>query len=100
MSVRRTAPSSPSRLSSAVLAGIVLLTLTACSAKDGPVDTPAEEEESIPVRTAPSTSGPAGPSIGTNGLIASEDEMRLSFKTGGIIRRLAVREGEIGRAHV
>jgi RND family efflux transporter MFP subunit len=97
MSVRRTAPSSPSRLSSAVLAGIVLLTLAACSAKDAPVDTPAEEEEAIPVRTAPSTSGPAGPSIGTNGLIASEDEMRLSFKTGGIIRRLAVREGDVVR---
>ena len=96
MSVHRTAPSSPSRLSARVLAGIILLTLTACSSKDAPVGTPVEAA-AIPVRTAPSTSGPAGPSIGTNGLIASEDEMRLSFKTGGIIRRVAVREGDVVR---
>ena len=91
MSVHRTAPSSPSRLSARVLAGIILLTLTACSSKDAPVGTPVEAA-AIPVRTAPSTSGPAGPSIGTNGLIASEDEMRLSFKTGGILQRIVVRE--------
>lgn len=96
MSVHRTAPPSPSRLSPRALVGIILLTLAACSSKDAPVDTPVEAA-AIPVRTAPSSSGPAGPSIGTNGLIASEREMRLSFKTGGIIRRVAVREGDVVR---
>ncbi|MBL8269545.1 efflux RND transporter periplasmic adaptor subunit [Steroidobacter sp.] len=46
------------------------------------------------VRTAPAVTGPAAPSIRTNGLLANEDEIRLSFKVGGVIRRLAVTEGE------
>jgi len=46
------------------------------------------------VRTAPAVSGPAAPSIRTNGLLANEDEIRLSFKVTGVIRRLSVTEGE------
>jgi len=33
-------------------------------------------------------------SLKTNGIVAARDEMRLSFKTGGIIRRIAVQEGQ------
>ncbi|WP_129776174.1 efflux RND transporter periplasmic adaptor subunit [Peristeroidobacter soli] len=46
------------------------------------------------VRTAPAVVGPAAPTIRTNGLLANEDEIRLSFKVGGVIRRLSVTEGE------
>jgi RND family efflux transporter MFP subunit len=46
------------------------------------------------VRTATATTGPAAPSIRTNGLLANEDEIRLSFKVGGVIRRLSVTEGD------
>jgi membrane fusion protein, multidrug efflux system len=46
------------------------------------------------VRTASAVTGPAAPSIRTNGLLANEDEIRLSFKVGGVIRRLSVTEGE------
>jgi RND family efflux transporter MFP subunit len=47
-----------------------------------------------PVRVAAATSGPAAPSIRTNGLLANKDEIRLAFKVGGVIRKLAVSEGE------
>jgi RND family efflux transporter MFP subunit len=50
--------------------------------------------EPAPVRVAEAVSGPAAPSIRTNGLLANEDEIRLSFKVGGVIRQLSVSEGE------
>jgi multidrug efflux system membrane fusion protein len=78
--------------------GFALLAMAGCSGKpaaDGAAD--AGDGGATAVRTEPATSGPAGPSIGASGLIASEDEMKLSFKTGGIIRRIAVREGDTVR---
>ncbi len=42
----------------------------------------------------PAIVGPAAPSIRTNGLLANEDEIRLAFKVGGVIRRLSVTEGD------
>lgn len=50
--------------------------------------------EPPPVRVVPAVNGPAAPSIRTNGLLANEDEIRLSFKVGGVIRYLNVTEGE------
>lgn len=47
-----------------------------------------------PVRVATAQAGPAAPSIRTNGILANKDEFRLSFKVGGVIKRLSVREGE------
>ena len=46
-----------------------------------------------PVRVAAATEGPAAPTIRTNGLLVNEDEIRLSFKVGGVIRRSGT-EGE------
>ena len=43
---------------------------------------------------AAATTGPAAPSIRTNGLLANKDEMRLAFKVGGVIKHLAAAEGE------
>jgi membrane fusion protein, multidrug efflux system len=60
-----------------------------CNSK-ATVETPAV----TPVRVATATNGPAAPSIRTNGLLANKDEIRLSFKVGGVIRKLAVSEGE------
>lgn len=54
-------------------------------------------ETGTPVRAALATSGPPLAAIDANGLVGSRDEMRLSFKTGGIIRRIAVQEGETVR---
>lgn len=55
------------------------------------------EATGTPVRTAVATQGPGVAAIAANGLVGSRDEMRLSFKTGGIVRRIAVREGEAVR---
>jgi RND family efflux transporter MFP subunit len=46
------------------------------------------------VRVVSVAEGPAAPAIRTNGLLFNEDEIRLSFKVGGVIKRLTVREGE------
>lgn len=53
-----------------------------------------EAPGATPVRVVAATTGPAAPSIRTNGLLANKDEIRLAFKVGGVIRRLAVSEGE------
>ena len=76
-----------------------LFVLTACTtfvagcnstAKDAPLPP-------TPVRVAVATAGPAAPSIRTNGVLANRDEIRLAFKVGGVIKHLAVTEGELVR---
>jgi multidrug efflux system membrane fusion protein len=47
-----------------------------------------------PVRVQPATTGPATPAIATNGVVATKDEMRLSFKTGGVIKAIRVHAGD------
>lgn len=70
------------------LLAIALLT-TGCSVK--PDDsTPS----ATPVRVAAAFEGPAAPAIRTNGLLANKDEIRLSFKIGGVIKNLTAREGD------
>lgn len=44
------------------------------------------------------TSGPAAPPILTSGVITTRDELKLSFKVAGIVRRIGVQEGEVVRA--
>jgi len=77
-----------------LLAALMAAALTACSSK-APAEAPAEP---TPVRAQAVASGPALPPIASNGVIASKDEMRLSFKVGGVIRRIAVRPGETVKA--
>ena len=61
-------------------------------------DTVDEKEAAgTSVRAAEATEGPAAAAIEANGLVGARDEMRLSFKTGGIVRRIAVQEGEAVR---
>jgi RND family efflux transporter MFP subunit len=67
----------------------VALAVTGCS---GTAEDAAES--ATLVRVAAATEGPAAPTIRTHGLLANEDEIRLSFKVGGVIRRLAVTEGQ------
>jgi multidrug efflux system membrane fusion protein len=54
--------------------------------------------EATPVRVEVATSGPAAPTISSNGIVASKDEMRLSFKVGGVIKAIHVEEGHAVRA--
>ena len=71
----------------ALLASAVLL--SAC-------ETESEATAPAPttVRVAAAVEGPAAPSIHTNGVLANRDEIRLSFKVGGVIRSISVREGQ------
>jgi RND family efflux transporter MFP subunit len=47
-----------------------------------------------PVRIQHASSGPAVPPIDTNGIVVTKHEMRLSFKLGGLVRRIHVQEGD------
>jgi RND family efflux transporter MFP subunit len=46
------------------------------------------------VRVAAATSGPAAPVIRTNGMLVNKDELKLSFKVGGVVSRISVQEGQ------
>jgi RND family efflux transporter MFP subunit len=66
-----------------------LLALAGCANDDAPA-----AEKPVPVRVATATTGPATPPIAATGTVASKAEMRLSFKLGGVIRRIAVEAGD------
>jgi RND family efflux transporter MFP subunit len=46
------------------------------------------------VRVQAAETGPATAAIETNGVVATKDEMRLSFKVGGVIKAIYVRQGQ------
>jgi RND family efflux transporter MFP subunit len=75
---------------------VQLFVMVALAAMLGGCNTEATNETpaATPVRVAAATSGPAAPSIRTNGLLANKDEIRLAFKVGGVIRKLVVSEGD------
>ena len=77
------------RITTFFLATASLLALAGCK---GTAET--AQPTATPVRTAVATTGPAAPPIRTNGLLLNKDEIRLSFKVGGVIRDLEVREGD------
>lgn len=56
--------------------------------------TDTETTRATPVRVAAATSGPAAPTIRTNGMLVNKDELRLSFKVGGVVSRINVQEGQ------
>jgi len=55
----------------------------------------AEPAKPTPVRISRASTGPAVPPIDTNGIVATKHEMRLSFKMGGVVRRIHVQEGDV-----
>jgi membrane fusion protein, multidrug efflux system len=73
------------------LAIVCLLALSAC----GPQPAPEEPTPNLRlVKTAPVQQGPAASLIEVAGVGAFRDETRLSFKVGGVIEQITVREGE------
>jgi RND family efflux transporter MFP subunit len=48
-----------------------------------------------PVRVQHASNGPSVPPIDTSGVVATKHEMRLSFKMGGVVRRIYVQEGDV-----
>jgi membrane fusion protein, multidrug efflux system len=82
---------------SGTLAGalpVALVFITTLLVGCGKHETPAAAKPT-PVRTQPASSGPAVPPIDTNGIVVTKHEMRLSFKMGGVVRRIQVQEGDV-----
>jgi multidrug efflux system membrane fusion protein len=69
---------------------VIALVLGGCGRNPAP-----EPVKPTPVRIAHASMGPAVPPIDTNGIVVTKDEMRLSFKMGGVVRRIQVQEGDV-----
>jgi len=67
--------------------------LQACGAHSSE-NKPLVTEESIPVKLLPIAGDTSVHVINASGLFSTEDEARLSFKIGGIIESIAVKEGD------
>src|SRR6187402_3914269 len=73
------------------LAALLLTTMLAgCGKQEAPA-----EDKPTPVRIKQASIGPAVPPIDTNGIVVTKHEMRLSFKLGGLVRRIYVQEGDV-----
>ena len=80
------------------LALIGLFALSSCGSKSGADATSAPiADESIPVRTAAVQQKTVSLPIHASGILTSSAEQRLSFKIGGIIRKIYVDEGDVVR---
>ncbi len=53
-----------------------------------------QETRVTPIRVSLATSGPAAPIIRTDGLLVNKDELRLSFKVGGVVSHIYAQEGQ------
>jgi RND family efflux transporter MFP subunit len=73
-----------------VTAALLTALLAACSRQDAPT-----AERPTPVRIQHASTGPAVPPIDTSGIVTTKHEMRLSFKMGGVVRRIYVQEGDV-----
>ncbi len=56
---------------------------------------PPAADKPTPVRVGHASNGPSVPPIDTNGIVVTKHEMRLSFKLGGVVRRIYVQEGDV-----
>ena len=72
------------------------LMLVACG--DAPAPDRASPPEAAPVRTAPAESVRVTDAVRAVGVLAPRDELRLSFKVGGVIETMAVEAGDRVRA--
>jgi len=72
-----------------LMAAMAALLVAGCGKSAAP-----EAVRPTPVRVAHASQGPAVPPIDTNGVVVTKHEMRLSFKMGGLVRRIYVQQGE------
>ncbi len=73
------------------------LLLTACG-DTAEAPAPTRADTARPVRVATIERGPALPAVVATGIVSARDEARLSFKTGGLIRDITVRQGDAVKA--
>lgn len=69
---------------------IAAMALVGCGSGAGPT----AARSAAPVRVAVVEAAPAAESLRAIGVLAPADEVRLAFKTGGVIRSIAVEQGE------
>jgi RND family efflux transporter MFP subunit len=67
------------------------LLAAACTRSAG---APAEADPPQPVRTEPVREAPADATLRAVGVLGPKNELRLAFKTGGVIARIAVDQGD------
>lgn len=82
-----------SRLATASLGLTLLLVVSACGKKESTAAA-LPGLAPIPVELAPIEQRAAMRPVHAGGLLATEDEARLSFKTGGLIQRIHVKVGD------
>jgi RND family efflux transporter MFP subunit len=91
----------PATLTLAAALGLFAL-LGGCGPKSSDNNAPSKGEaagdERIPVRTVPVQQKNVVLPIHASGILTSSAEQRLSFKIGGIIRKIYVDEGDVARA--
>ena len=73
----------------AVLAAAIAVVLAGCTR-----GTPQTTKTPTYVKLAAAYTGPAVPPLTATGIVMAKDEMRLSFKVGGVIEQLTVNPGE------
>jgi len=73
-----------------ILLILTVISFSGCKPKTAPISA----DEAIKVRTTKIMTGKVSIPIHSTGILTSDQEMKLSFKTGGIIARVPVKEGE------
>ena len=71
--------------------------LQACNNSEGKNDNMASKSAEIPVRVVELKQEDAAQAIQTSGFFTTDDETYLSFKTGGVIDKIYVKEGDAVR---
>ena len=81
-------------LISPFVAVILCSILWSCGQKENKETTSSLDDSAIAVKLAPVQTGEFSLPVSSAGLISTENESKLSFKTGGIISGIYVKEGE------
>jgi RND family efflux transporter MFP subunit len=80
-----------------ILLIIYTLSLFSCGTKSEQSETTAIEKKPVPVKTSSVVRKQMALPIRAQGVLASAEESKLSFKTGGIVRTIYVKEGQYVR---
>ncbi len=72
---------------------VAIMLLVGCGKKSDPAATTQADAE-VPVEVQPAALLPSTNVIQASGILAAKEEMRLAFKTGGVIRKVYVQPGE------
>lgn len=82
------------KANSLILLISVALLAQACSSSEGKNETASTKSDVIPVKVIMLEKETIGPVIQTSGLFTTDDETMLAFKTGGVIEKIYVKEGD------